>query len=453
MSETGASAESLSTWRKRIVRGSAIEVGGYGLQQILRLGSNLVLTRLLFPAAFGMSSMVGMVAVGLVLLSEVGIQQFLIQSPNGEDPRYVNTAFTFQAVRGCLIAMLLAALAHPAAWFYKEPQLVPLIYLSSLQLVFSGLHSTSVYTLRRRLNVGWIAILELGQTVVNIGIMIPWAWARPSVWPLVAGGVISTFLFGVATHFLPVGYRNRFMWDKEAFREISKFGRWIFGSTALGFFGGQGDRLLLGRYLGPAWLGLYSVALSLTEAITAITGRLVTGIVYPVLSQAAREPETDMSKVYYKARLRLDSVAMTCVGGLTGVGSWVISTLWDTRYTEAAWILQILCVKVALGCWNAPGETCLIALGHSRPTFVRGVARFVITIVGIPLGWHFGGVVGVIWASVAAEVPAFAIVWPKLRELKVLRLRRELLAPAVFLAALAFARLLLPFLPTFHVRH
>jgi len=443
----------LSTWRQRILRGSAIELGNYGLQQALRLGSNLILTRLLFPAAFGMASMVGMVVVGLVLLSEVGVQQFLIQSPHGEDPRYFNTAFTFQAVRGCVIALIMAALAYPAAWFYHEPQLVSLVYLSAVQLVFAGLHSTSVYTLRRRLKLGWIAILELGQVIVNIGIMIPWAWLRPSVWPLIASGVVSSFLFGLATHFLPVGYRNRFAWDKEAYKEISKFGRWIFGSTAVGFFSGQGDRILLGRFLGPAWLGLYSVALSLTEAVSAVAGRLVSGIVYPVLSQAGRETGSDMSKVYYRVRLRLDPLSMAAIGFLTGFGGWIINTLWDARYADAAWILRILCLKVALACWVSPGETCLFALGHSRFGFTRSLLRLIVTVVGIPIGWHWGGVVGVIWASVLAEVPAFFIVWPKLHQLKILRLKRELFAPAVFTLALGFALLVLPWLPKFHVRH
>ncbi|HEY6478063.1 MAG TPA: polysaccharide biosynthesis protein, partial [Polyangia bacterium] len=44
--------------RERLLRGSLFEIGGYGAQQVIRLGSNLILTRLLFPAAFGLASIV-----------------------------------------------------------------------------------------------------------------------------------------------------------------------------------------------------------------------------------------------------------------------------------------------------------------------------------------------------------------------------------------------------------
>ena len=439
--------------RRRVLRGSAFELGGYGTQQVLRLGSNLILTRLLFPQAFGLSALVSILIMGLVLLSDVGVQQFLIQSPRGEEPNYVNTAFTFQAARGCVLALIMVVLAHPVSWFYKEPQLVGLMYLGSLQLVFGGLHSTSVYTLRRRLALGWVTALDLGQSVLGLAIMIPWAWARPGVWPLVAGGVVAALVYSIATHFLPVGYRNRFQWDKEAYREISHFGRWIFGSTAVGFLGGQGDRILLARFLGTAWLGIYSVALNLSEAVNAVIGRLIGGIVYPVLSQAAREPGSDMSQIYYRVRLRLDAVSMVGTGLLAGMGGWIITTLWDDRYKDASWILRILCIKVAVSCIVGPGETCLFSLGHTRYGFWRSVCRLVATLAGMPLGWHFGGVVGVIWASVAAEVPAFFVVWPKLAQLKILRVRRELLSVAIFVVALGFGLAVLPFLPSFHVRH
>jgi len=438
--------------KKQALRGSLLELSGYGTQQALRLGSNLILTRLLFPSAFGLSSLVSMLITGLALLSDVGVQQFLIQSPRGDDPRFLNTAFTFQAARGFVLAILMVALAHPAAWFYNEPELAPLVYLGSLQLVLGGLHSTSVYTLRRRLALGWITGLELGQSLLTLAIMIPWSYARPGVWPLIAGGVISAGVSTICSHFLPVGYRNKFHWDKPAYKEINQFGRWIFGSTATGFLSGQSDRILLARFLGATWLGIYSVALNLSEAVSAVTGRLVSGIVYPMLSQAAREPGADLPTIYYRVRLRLDSIAMTGTGFLAGAGGWIIHTLWDNRYEDAAWMLRILCVRVAVGCIVGPGETCLFSLGHTRYGFFRSVSRLVSMFVCIPIGWYFGGVRGVIWATVAAELPGFAVVWPKLHSLGILRLKRELLSAAIFLAALVVALLLLPWLPTLHVR-
>lgn len=446
---------SSNSLRKRTIRSSLFEFSGYGTQQVLRLASNLILSRILFPAAFGLASTVSILITGLSMFSDMGIQQFLIQNPKGDESNYYNTAFTFQAIRGLFLAVAMVALARPAALFFKEPQLSSLVLIGAIQLVAGGLHSTSVMTLRRRLTLGWITLLELGQSILTLAIMIPWALIKPSVLPLVAGSAISTCVYAVATHLLPVGYQNRFHWDKEAYREISQFGRWIFGSSAISFLSAQIDRIFYAKYLGMAWLGVYSVALNLSDAVSALLNRLIGGIIYPLLSHTNRDPESDMSSVYYRVRLRMDALAMTGTGLLAGAGGWIIKSLWDERYANAAWILQILCLKVAIATIIGFGETCLFSIGQTRYGFYKSLSRLVFIAAGIPIGWYAGGVIGVLWASVLAELPAIFFIWPKLHQQKILRLRRELLSVVIFLAAFGLGSIVLPYLPVIqiHVHH
>jgi O-antigen/teichoic acid export membrane protein len=437
--------------RKRTLHSSLYEVFGYGTQQILRLVSNIILARLLFPEAFGIASMVSVLLVGLTMLSDMGIEQFLIQSPHGEESKFLNTAFTVQAIRGLCLTVLMVALAQPAAWFFKEPQLAPLVYLGSIQLLAGGLRSTSIITFRRRLTIGWITALELGQSILTLVIMIPWAILKPSVFPLIAGGVISTCVYVAATHLLPVGYKNRFHWEKEAYREMNRFGRWIFGSSAVTFLGGQVDRIFYGRFIGMKWSGIYSIAANLSESVSALVNRLIGGVIYPYLSQKGRDPEADLSSAYYRIRLRIDAFAMIGTGALAGIGSWIIKGLWDERYSDAGWILRILCIKVALASISGLGETYLSALGLPRYGFWKNVSRFITVGVGIPLGFTIGGTVGAIWASAFAELPAFLIIWPQLNKAKILRIHREVLSLALFLAIFGIGYLILPSLPQFHL--
>ena len=153
--------------------------------------------------------------------------------------------------------------------------------VGALQLVITGLHSTSLYTLRRGLRLAWVNGLELAQTLVSIPVTIALAWRYPSPWALVVGGLCGALLFTVASHFLPVPHRNRLRWNSAAAREIRHFGRWVFGSSAAGSLGGRTDRLLMGRFLGTAWLGIYGIAATLADAVAAVVNRLVSGVVYP----------------------------------------------------------------------------------------------------------------------------------------------------------------------------
>jgi O-antigen/teichoic acid export membrane protein len=109
--------------RSRLLRGSAFEMIGYGLNQAVRLGSNLALSRLLFPEAFGVAALVNILNQGLVMLSDVGLPTVIVQSERGDDPRFLNTAFTWQAARALALWLIASACAIPMALLYHEPQL------------------------------------------------------------------------------------------------------------------------------------------------------------------------------------------------------------------------------------------------------------------------------------------------------------------------------------------
>lgn len=438
--------------RSRLLRGALWELGGYGAQQILRLGSNLILTRLLFPAAFGSVAIVTLMTTGLIMLSDLAAGPCIVQSPRGDDQAFLDTAFTLQAVRGPILAAVMVALAKPAAWFYHEPALTPLICLGSLQLVINGLHSTSVFTLRRLVRVGWVNALEMAQMIITIPLSILAARRYPGPLVLVLAMVLGSLIFSVGSHLLPVGYRNRFRWDRAALAEIKQFGRWVLGSSAATFLGGQSDRILMGRFLGVAWLGVYGVAVNLGDALGAVVTRVVNGVMYPALSEARRDGSQDMSAFYYRLRSRLDPLSMTAAGFLAGVGGWIVRTLWDRRYVDAGWMLQILCVRVAITLIVSPSETCLFAMGHTRYGFLRSVARLTASLVFIPAGWYLAGVRGVMWGTVVTELATVLAIWPKFAELGILRPKWELRAVALFGLALAAGLLVRGWLPVWH-RH
>jgi O-antigen/teichoic acid export membrane protein len=180
--------------------------------------------------------------------------------------------------------------------------------------------------------------------------------------------------------------------------------------------------------------------------------RIIGGVLYSELSQAARDPTRDLSHFFYRLRLRLDALSMSALGLLAALGGWVVHTLWDQRYSNAAWIVPILAIRTAITLIVSPTETCLFAMGLTRYLFIRSIIRLLGTLVGIPVGWYFADIKGVMWGIVAGELATVFSVWPKSYSLGILRIWRELLAVGIFAAAYLLGRLILPFLPTFHIR-
>jgi O-antigen/teichoic acid export membrane protein len=135
----------------RALRGSALTAGSFVIAQGLRLASNLVLTRLLFPEAFGLMALVSVVLVGLQMFSDTGVGPAISRSPRGDDPVFLDTAWTINVLRGGLLWLLAAALSVPLAALWQAPELRQLLPVAGLTLLIAGFNPTRIDTANRHL--------------------------------------------------------------------------------------------------------------------------------------------------------------------------------------------------------------------------------------------------------------------------------------------------------------
>ena len=126
------------------IRSSIWTIGGYGASQLIRLGSSLVLTRLLFPEIFGIVALVSVFHQGLAMFSDIGIGPAIVQSPDGDDWTFLQTAWTLQAIRGAVLWVAACAIAVPLASFYDQPIVLWLLPVSGFGAVIAGFESTAV---------------------------------------------------------------------------------------------------------------------------------------------------------------------------------------------------------------------------------------------------------------------------------------------------------------------
>lgn len=420
------------SFKKTIVRASVLELSNFAAAQVLRLSSTLILSRLLFPEAFGLSALVSVFLQGLILLSDIGIEQSIIQNKRGDDPKFLNTAWVLHISRGVMLWVASCVLAWPLAKFYGEPELMYLLPVGSLGILISGFNSTSLLSLRRRLDIAVPTLIEIVSQVFGLIVIVIWAYFQRSVWALVAGGLAGGILKLVASHWISVGYRNRFEWDPAAKEEILSFGKWIFGSSALFFLSRQSDRLMMAHFLGVATLGIYSIALNLSEALGTAVTRIIQGVLFPIFSRIHRESPSELSNIYYRMRIRMDAMALIPLGALMVLSQVVIDVLYDDRYRAAGWMLQALCVRAAMSAVLSPMDNCLSSMGHTKYGFLQNISRSVWILAGIPITWHVWGLHGVVWCVAFSEFPGAVMLAIPFRRFGILRWRREALAVGFF---------------------
>jgi O-antigen/teichoic acid export membrane protein len=116
----------MSSIKKLAIRGAVWTIASYGTSQILRFGSNLILTRLFIPDVFGLMALVYVFISGLHLFSDIGIGTSIIQNKRGDDPVFLNTAWTMQVIRGVGLWICSFLIAWPVAAFYAKPNQEPI---------------------------------------------------------------------------------------------------------------------------------------------------------------------------------------------------------------------------------------------------------------------------------------------------------------------------------------
>src|SRR6188474_1983100 len=99
------------------VRSSMWTLTAFALSQVIRFGSVYFLPSFLLPEDFGAANTVGFYIVLLTALSDLGIEQAIIQNKRGDDTVFLNTAWTLHVMRGLVLWLGACLLAYPAYKF------------------------------------------------------------------------------------------------------------------------------------------------------------------------------------------------------------------------------------------------------------------------------------------------------------------------------------------------
>jgi O-antigen/teichoic acid export membrane protein len=401
--------------KRRVLNASSWSVAGAGVSYAISLGSNLLLSRLLVPEMFGVMAIASLVITILSMFSDVGLTQNVVQSRRGNESAYLNTAWALQIIRGVLLWLLALCIALfllvanrvgvlPNDSAYADPYLPQVIGVISFSMVIDGFQSTKVSEATRYLSLGRITQMRILGQIFGLMCTIGWIFLfGRSIWALVAGTICSRALMMPLTHIWLPGNANRWQWDQSAFYEIFHFGKWIFLSSILGLFANNSDRILLGGLVGSATLGIYSIAAVLIGAFAQMLITIFAQVSYPALSEVARERQSELKRSLYGIHMLTAPLVYFCSGLLVVSGDTLIKLLYDPRYADAGWMLQVLAVGLLKIPFNLP-QWCLLARGLAKSFTGLVALQAATTIVLTPLGFHYFGVPGAVWGIVASQL-------------------------------------------------
>lgn len=427
----------LQALKRPAVRGTLWILVNYGLSQSLRFGSNLILTRLLVPEFFGLMALANTLRIGLELMSDLGIDQSIIQNQRGDDPDFLNTAWTLKIIRGFFLWGLCLAITVPVANWYEDERLLLLVPIVSLTTIFEGFSSTAIATINRRMQLGIFTIFELAIQIFSLTVLILWAWISPSIWALSLGGLAGIVAEMVASHFLLPNYRNRLAWDWDAFHVIFAFGKGMFFATALMFLADQADRFLLGKLISFEVLGVYTIAFTLATLPREVLKNLSYRVLFPTAAKNAELPRSELRAATQRHRWLILLGTAVGLSLLTAFGDFAISLLYDERYAAATWMLPLMAFGIWFSALFYTATPALLALGKPIYTAYSNFGRLFVVVFGLWFGFQMYGLVGAVIGIAFSDLASYLVLYYGLLREKLSFVLQDIQLTLIYFAMLA----------------
>lgn len=388
----------------KIAAGAALVFLYRLIDRSLGIVSTLVLARLLMPEDFGLVAMAAAVIAVIELTTAFGFELALVQH---RDPKRVHydTAWTLNISISGAAALVVCALAWPAAWFFKEPRVVEIMLFSALTMFVGGFENVGTVNFRRAMDFKRDFAFLGGKRLIGFIATICASLALHSYWGLLIGALVQRFA-GIALSYAMQPYRPRLALG--AWRELYHFSRWTLLSNVLIAGLQRAPHFAVGRIFGGASLGHYVIA-------SDVGGMPTTELAAPL----------NRSSIPGYARLQDDRAALRATfGGVNGLLALIVfpagiglalvarptvEVLLGHRWIDAVPLMQVLsCAGIAVALGSNYGSLC-IAVGKPKLNMMLLALRLTCLIIGLMVLPRWLGVVGAAWAElVAASVSLVA---------------------------------------------
>jgi len=364
-------------------------------------------------AAFGVAGLVtAYVAPALMFSNALGLStarelaQRLAPADCDEARRFFATALTLAIVAGGLIALLLGLVGAPLArlGFHlggtSADDLGLAFALAGAGWLFQCLFAVflSLFTARQDYRrIASISITGTLVTTMSMLLLIPLAPRSSTFLGCQALGFATNLLMAVGWSRRTIGgWLARPALDLGALRALVRLGGWQLAAQAGALFAGQADRYLLGALLQPQFVGFYSVAQRLEEAV--YIGVLKIGeILFPFFSTLQREAEDRKVDLLLRSSWILNVLAASALGGLIPVAGALLHRWTGAEVAaEAQLVLVVLSISGILGSSANVFAFYLLSQGRSGSnaliSLLTGIFTLATRAIALPhFGWQAAG--------------------------------------------------------------
>jgi len=369
------------------VRGGAVTMAAQGIKFFLRMGSIVVLARLLTPEDYGLVAMVAVVANFVMMFKDMGLSMATVQKAD-IDHAQISTLFWINIAISLIIMAIMAALAPVVAWFYGKSELVLVTLALAGTFIFGGLTIQHQALLRRQMYFGKLAVIEIVAMFNSVIAAIILAWYGAGYWALVIMQLVAAISIAVGVWFA-CDWRPSLPKRGTGVRPMLAFGRDFTGFNFINYFARNLDKILLGKFFGTFSLGLYSRAYNILMLPISQIRTPMMSIAIPAMSRLQNDPE-QFKRYYLKLVSIIAFISMPLMVFLVVCSKEVICVVLGEKWLGAVPIFRILAIAAFIQPVATLWGTVLISLGQSRRFLKWGILHAIIMVSSFVIGLPWG---------------------------------------------------------------
>lgn len=372
--------------------------------QVTRLAVAILLARLMSPFQFGIAGLALVFAPLAYIFTDLGAVLVHRKDPTEEDR---STAFWMSLVIGFGLTLVGIAAAKPIARFYGEPQVEPLFMVLSATFFITAASTTQSALMHRAMAFRRVEIANMVAVVGASAVAVAAALAGWGAWAIILQLVANSVLFLVLI-WRASPWRPRRTFSRSSLRGLSSFTTHNLGANLVHYFERNMDNLLIGRYLGPTSLGVYSIAYNLMLYPVTRFAAPIHEVLFPVLARMQHDDERTR-RIWLRVTRLIAVVVAPAMVALIVVAPEFVHLLLGSKWSEATPLVQILAIAGLVYAVRVPATSVLLARGEARALFRFSLVSALVLVTGF--------VVTVSWGVKAVALSfsaAFVIMTPAL---------------------------------------
>lgn len=364
---------------------------------------NLILSRLLLPADFGM---IGMLAIFIAVsqtLVDGGFGSALIQKKNPNQTDY-STIFYWNLIFSTILYLILFAVAPLIARFFDMPLLNKVLRVIALNIIITSVITIQRTKLQKQLAFKTIAIVNLSSYIIGAASAIIMARFGYGVWSLVwmqlIYGCCSLILLWTVTSWRPSS-----VFSIGSMKELFGFGGFIMAAGILQTLCQNLQGLIIGKRFSATQMGYFSQAYKLDQVTSYSIPQVIVQVMYPVYSSIQDDKKRLNNMVLMNMRV-VAFVVFPILATLILIAEPLIEFLYGQKWIPSAPYFKVLCVGGFFVCIQNLNFYAVAAVGKSKSLFKWSFYKWGFLVAALLIGMNFG-MYGILWGMVASAFNIF----------------------------------------------